>query len=79
MGIQGDINLLRKFNEIQDRLSVNVKIQHDQVTEIVVADLMSKYKHRINKPDEYTDAFKTVLSFYLDKVEMDEMMDIIRD
>lgn len=43
MSIKDDNGLIDKYRELEDSMSMSIKIRHDQVCEIVVADLMSKY------------------------------------
>ncbi len=73
MSIKDDIGLFEKFREIQDIGSAKVTIPRDQVLEIVVADLITKYKACKKRDNEYTDSFRKVLSFYLSEDEMREM------
>jgi len=77
MSIARDLGLIEKYNDISDALTMKIKISHDQVCEVVVADLMAKYKACCNRDDEYKEAFEKVLRFYLSKNEMKEMEEII--
>ncbi len=73
-----------KFNEykriseierdIRDSLSTTVKIGHDQVLDIVVADLLAKYKGAIMRKSKWIEPFKTILRFYLEEHELDLLM-----
>jgi len=65
--------LIEKYRTLQDLKSMTVKIRHDQVCEIVVADLMAKYKACTERNDEYKDAFAKVLRFYIDEEEFQEI------
>ncbi|KJV08061.1 hypothetical protein [Methylocucumis oryzae] len=77
MSIKNDVGLIDKFREFQDVCSMQVKINHDQICEIVVADLMNKYKACAERNDEFKEAFAKVLRFYLDEEEFNEMLGII--
>ena len=72
-----DHGLISKYRELEDATSMSIKIRHDQVCEIVVADLMAKYKACLQRNDEYKEAFAKVLRFYLTEEEFSEMLDII--
>ena len=74
MSIKYDNGLIDKYRELEDSMSMSIKIRHDQVCEIVVADLMSKYKAQRN--GEYKAAFDKVLHFYLTDDEFNELLDI---
>lgn len=76
MSIKDDNGLIDKYRELEDSMSMSIKIRHDQVCEIVVADLMSKYKACSQRNDEYKTAFDKVLHFYLTDDEFNEMLDI---
>ena len=73
MSIKDDDVSFEKLREMQDIGSAKVTIHRDQVLEIVVADLIAKYKACKDRNDEYTESFKQVLSFYLDAEEMNEI------
>jgi len=73
MSLKDDIGLIEKYRELQDATSMTVKINHNQVCEIVVADLIAKYKACTERNDEYKDAFAKVLRFYLDEEEFAEI------
>jgi len=45
MSVKNDICLIEKFRGIQKTGSAKVTILYDQVIEIVVADLIAKYKY----------------------------------
>lgn len=79
MSIKNDLGLLEKFDELKQVGSAKVTILHDQVAEIVVADLMAKYKYCLKrkKGDEWAAAFKKVLRYYLDDAEILEMEQIV--
>jgi len=76
MSIKDDIGLIEKYREIQKVCSAKVTILHDQVLEIVVADLIAKYKTCKQRNDEYADSFAKVLRFYLSEEEFDEIEQI---
>lgn len=65
--------LLEISKDIEDALSMNIKINHDQVIEIVVSDLIAKYKARKN--DEWGSKFKAVLMFYLSESEFNQLVE----
>lgn len=73
MSIKDDIGLIEKYREIEKVGSAKVTILHDQVLEIVVADLIAKYKACKQRNDEYADSFAKVLRFYLDEQEFAEI------
>lgn len=73
MTIQNDQALIGKYKEIQDALSMTVKIQHDQVLEIVVADLMAKYKSCLSRNYECKESFEKVLHYYMGDEDFQEM------
>lgn len=73
MSLKDDIGLIEKHRELQDATSMTVKINHNQICEIVVADLIAKYKACTERNDEYKDAFAKVLRFYLDEEEFAEI------
>jgi hypothetical protein len=77
MSIKDDSGLIAKYRELEDATSMSIKIRHDQVCEIVVADLMAKYKASKKRNDEYKEAFAKVLRFYLTEDEFQEMLGII--
>lgn len=64
--------LFEIHKDLQDSLSTTIKIDHGQVLEIVVKDLVSKYKACKERGDEYEDSFKKVLRFYLTADELEE-------
>lgn len=73
MSIKNDIGLIEKYKELEKVGSAKVTILHDQVAEIVVSDLIAKYKACKKRNDEYVGSFAKVLSFYLSEDEMKEM------
>lgn len=77
MSIKDDLGLIKKYRELEDATSMTVKIRQDQICEIVVADLMAKYKACSKRNDEYKDSFANVLRFYLDEDEFNEMLGIL--
>jgi len=77
MSIKRDFSLIDKVKEIEDALSMTIKIDHNQVCEIVVADLIGKYKASVKRNDtKYIDSFATVLRFYLTEDEFSEMTEM---
>lgn len=66
------------LREIDDSLARTIKISREQVLEIVVGDLIEKYKFNIRN-DEWSAAFEKVLRYYLDKDEMAELKKAIAD
>ena len=73
MSIKDDLGLIEKYREIQKVSAAKVVISQDQVLEIVVADLITKYKASKKRNDEYTEPFEKVLRFYLTDSEMAEV------
>jgi len=65
--------LLKISRELDIAMSTSVRINHDQVAEIVVADLLRKYEG--NKNNEWGPIFKKILSFYLDENEMKTLLE----
>lgn len=60
--------------DIEDKLSVSVKIPHSEVTRIVVEDLSAKYLHNIQSGNkEWSDALSKVLRYYLSDDEMQQV------
>lgn len=76
MSVKNDAGLIEKYREIQKVGSMKVVILYDQVAEIVVADLIAKYKACKERNDEYVGGFAKVLSFYLDESELAELESI---
>ena len=76
MSIKNDIGLIEKYAELQKANSMKVTILHDQILEIVVADLISKYKACKSRDDEYKESFAKVLRFYLTESEIYEIDEI---
>jgi len=60
--------------DIIDSLSTTIKIDHGQIMEIVVADLLGKYKAAINRDDKWVEPFKAILLFYLEQEELDLLL-----
>ena len=77
MSIKDDLGLIEKYEDLQGAVSMKITIRHDQICEVVIADLMSKYKACLKLDDEYKDAFAKVLRFYLSEDEFKEMLGII--
>lgn len=73
MSLKDDLKLLENYRAIQDATSMTIKINHNQICEIVVADLIAKYKACTERNDEYKDAFAKVLRFYVDEEEFAEI------
>lgn len=77
MSIERDFSLIDKVKEMEDALSMTIKISHDQICEIVVADLIGKYKASVGRNNtKYVDSFATVLRFYLTEDEFSEMIEM---
>ena len=66
--------IMRISDELQDSISKTVKISFGEVLRIVVDDLVEKYKHNVDRNQEWADAFKKVLSYYLTEDEMNERL-----
>lgn len=77
MSIKDDLGLIQKYRELEDATSMTVKIQQNQICEIVVTDLMAKYKACDRRNVEFKDAFAKVLRFYLTDEEFAEMLGIL--
>ena len=73
MSIRDDLGLLEKYDDLKKVGSMKVTILHDQVLEIVVADLISKYRACKERDDDYKESFAGVLSFYLTEDEFKEI------
>lgn len=74
MTFDRDMELMRKHNELTDSLSISVKISFGEALQVVVGDLISKYKSCVYRKDQKNiDAFRTVLKYYLSDEEFDEM------
>jgi hypothetical protein len=76
--IARDMHLLSAYckhrRKLDDALAVNIKVEWHVALEIVVNDLIEKYKHNVEaKNKEWSEAFKKVLSYYLDESEMKEL------
>lgn len=76
MSIKHDIRLIEKYRELQKSGSAKVTILHEQVIEIVVADLIVKYKACKERDDGYMSSFAKVLRFYLTEDEFAEIEDL---
>ncbi len=67
--------LLEINREIEDALSTTIKIGYEQVLQIVVADLLSKYKAAVKRKDEkWEPVFKQALRFYLEDEELEALI-----
>jgi len=67
--------LLEISKDIEDALSTTIKINREQVLNIVVADLLSKYKAAVKRKDKkWEPVFKQVLRFYLEDEELETLM-----
>lgn len=75
---EGYTRLLKISRDIRDSLSTTLKINHEQVEELVVADLLGKYKGAIkrNKDDKWVEPFKTILLFYLEEDELEYLLSL---
>lgn len=67
--------LLEIHDEMQDALCTTIKITHEQVLDITVKDLVSKYKSTIRDNHLCMDSFRNVLLYYLDADELKELME----
>lgn len=55
--------------------SRSIKINHEQVLSIVVADLLCKYRAVVRRKDtKWAPVFKQVLLFYLEDEELETLM-----
>jgi len=81
MSFERDTQLLRTYRELREATRVNLKIDHDMVCNITVADLLEKYRRLDDKrnPEHkdilYRDAFRKVLSYYLTEEEVKFYLD----
>jgi hypothetical protein len=67
--------LLEICDEMRDHLSTTIKIDHSQVLEIVVGDLVEKYRSNLErKENRWINVFKDVLSYYLTEDELIEYL-----
>lgn len=69
---------MESYRKVEDTLSTTIKIDHRQVGEIVVKDLIKKYKFnlgRVKKDDKIIESFKNVLLYYMDEAELKEYME----
>lgn len=68
--------LLDTYRGITDSMSVSVKITYDQAIEIIVNDLIKKYRINVKRKDgqHWAEAFKTVLSYYLTESELEKVI-----
>lgn len=73
MSIKDDKGLMEKYTELMKIGSMKISISRDQVSEIVVAELILKYKAIKKRNDEYTESFAKVLRFYLTEEEFMEI------
>jgi predicted kinase len=73
MSLKDDLKLLKNYRALERSMTVSVTISHNQAIEIVVADLIVKYKSCKQRDDEYKDAFAKVLRFYLTEDEFNEI------
>lgn len=79
MSIHDDMELIKKYNELSSIGSATVTIPWDQVMEVVVGDLMAKYKACKKRNDEYAASFRKVLEFYLTQDEIAEMESMMEE
>ena len=66
--------LLKNYRELQDATAVTIKINQEQVGEIVVNDLFGKYLHCKKGGLSETDAFEDVLRYYLTDAEFEKLI-----
>jgi len=70
------MGLIDTYNKLNQVGSKQVTISHGEVLNIVVDDLITKYKACLKRNDKrYTQSFKTVLSFYLTEEEIQSYLD----
>jgi hypothetical protein len=74
MPLKRDVELMRTQNELMDSLSVSVKISHGEALNVVVNDLVKKYKSCVEDGnDKYIEAFSVVLKYYLSEEEFKQL------
>lgn len=65
---------------MENSLLETIEINYNQILNIVVSDLIKKYKSNIERGDqEWTIAFEKVLRYYLDEGEMYCLMTAINN
>ncbi len=69
--MSNEAEFLNTYKKIEDAFSKTIKINREQVLQLVVDDLIEKYKFNKERGNqEWTAAFEEVLSYYLDENEM---------
>jgi hypothetical protein len=70
-----------RWRRSEDALSTTIKINHRQVFNIVVGDLIEKYKCNVEQAKrnvkdsvEWANRFEAVLRYYLDDEEMEKLI-----
>jgi len=76
MILTDDLEIMKKYRELESSTAMSVKIRYDQICQIVVADLMTKYKACSQRNDEYKESFAKVLRFYLTEDEFKDILGI---
>ena len=70
-----DERVLEMMRETEQALRVNVKVTHDEVSRLVVADLIMKYRHNCtlntHEAEEWARKFHDVLEYYLNDDEIE--------
>lgn len=68
------MNIMKTAEDLERTLDVSVKISHGQVLQVVVNDLVAKYKSCVQrKDDDNIKAFERVLHYYLSEEEFIEL------
>ena len=71
--------VMRTNRSIEHALEKTVRISSAQVTELVVNDLIEKYRYNIQKGNtRWAAAFYTVLRYYLTREEMDALDTLVK-
>ena len=77
MSLHDDTEFLKTYKEMSTILSTTIKIGHTQILNIVVSDLILKYRSCIRCGDDrYIESFATVLRYYLTEDELQEAMEL---
>ena len=70
-----DMALLGESSKLERSLDITVKISSCEALNVVVNDLMGKYKFCVKRNDqESADAFKTVLHYYLGEKDFELLL-----
>jgi hypothetical protein len=65
--------LLKTYRKLQDATAVTIRINQNQVVDIVVNDLLKKYLHCKKGGLSEADAFEAVLKYYLTDAEFEQL------